>query len=47
MIFQISDRSPLTPSDLSMKEEAATVVGIETDAVAEAAARTLTSARAS
>jgi signal transduction histidine kinase len=45
VIFQISDRSPLTLSDLFDEGGGGTVVGIETDAVAEAAARTLTSAR--
>jgi signal transduction histidine kinase len=44
VIFEVSDRSPLTLSDL-FDEGAPTVVGIETDPVAEAAARDLTSAR--
>jgi len=45
LIFQIVDRSPLTLSDLVDEGGGGTVVGIETDAVAEAAAQTLTSAR--
>lgn len=45
VIFQITNRSPLTLSDLFDEGAGGTVVGIETDAVAEAAARTLTSTR--
>jgi signal transduction histidine kinase len=45
VIFQISNRAPLTLSDLFDEGGGGTVVGIDTDPVAEAAAQTLTPGR--